>query len=343
MFRTFFQKPRATALAAAIAASIGGGQAAAQEQVSVVCVLAEWCDAMRAPFLEASGYQLEFLNLRSNEGLVRVRAEASNPTFDVFFAGTGDPHFVASQEGLTEYYESPVKADLLPGLVTAVNNAYLPLYANPIAFVVNPAVLAEVGAPTPTSWSDLTNPVYKGMMGMADPNSSGTAYVIIATLVQLFGEDKAFELLAGMHQNMATYTRSGSGSLGPVGQGELGVGIIFMSSAVREKQAGFPIEIVMPEDGTGYEISGVSLIKNGPNPDGGKAFIDFVLSPEGQNIGSENGQIQPKANINAATAEGAPNLSEVKVIDYDFVTYGDPELQGRLIARWTNEIFPIPR
>lgn len=343
MLSKFLEHRRTTAMAAAMAAVMGAAPATAQEQVNVVCVLAEWCDAMRGPFQEATGYRLEFLNLRTNEGLVRIRAEASNPTFDVFFAGTGDPHFVAAQEGLTEYYDSPVKADLIPELVAAVDGAYLPLYANPVAFVVNPAVLEEVGAPMPATWRDLMNPAYKGLMGMADPNSSGTAYVVIATLVQLFGEEEAFEILAGMHQNMATYTRSGSGALGPVGQGELGVGIIFMSSAVREKQAGFPIEIILPEDGTGYEISGVSLVRNGPNPSGGRAFIDFVLSPEGQNIGSENGQIQPKANIYADTPEGAPNLSEVKVIDYDFVTYGDPELQARLIARWTNEIFPIPR
>lgn len=343
MLSRFLECRRTTALAAAMAAAVGAAPATAQDQVNVVCVLAEWCDAMRGPFQEATGYRLEFLNLRTNEGLVRIRAEASNPTFDVFFAGTGDPHFVAAQEELTEYYDSPVKAELIPDLVAAVDGAYLPLYANPVAFVINPAVLEEVGAPIPTSWRDLTNPAYKGLMGMADPNSSGTAYVVIATLVQLFGEEEAFEILAGMHQNMSTYTRSGSGALGPVGQGELGVGVIFMSSAVREKQAGFPIEIILPDDGTGYEISGVSLVRNGPNPSGGRAFIDFVLSPEGQNIGSENGQIQPKANINADTPEGAPNLAEVKVIDYDFVTYGDPELQARLIARWTNEIFPIPR
>ena len=343
MLSKLIDRRRSTAMAAAMAAVMGGAPALAQEQVNVVCVLADWCDAMRGPFQEATGYRLEFLNLRTNEGLVRIRAEASNPTFDVFFAGTGDPHFVAANEGLTVYYESEMLPDLNPSLVEAVAGAYMPLYANPVAFVINPAVLEEVGAPVPTTWRDLTNPAYRGLMGMADPNSSGTAYVVIATLVQLFGEEEAFEILAGMHQNMATYTRSGSGALGPVGQGELGIGVIFMSSAVRERQAGFPIEIILPEDGTGYEISGVSLIANGPNPEGGQAFIDYVLSPEGQNIGSENGQLQPKANLNADIPPGAPNLAEVKLVDYDFVTYGDPDLQGRLIARWTNEIFPVPR
>lgn len=328
-----------------IGAGLTATPAAAQDkgQVNVLCILAEWCEAMKAPFEEKTGYKMEFLNLRSNEALVRIRAEASNPTFDVYFAGTGDPHFVAAQEGLTEPYDSPLKAELMPELIAAVQGKYLPLYSNPIAFAVNPAVLAEAGAPMPTSWQDLTNPAYKGMMGMADPNSSGTAYVVIATLVQLFGEEKAFEILAGMHQNMAQYTRSGSGALGPVGQGELGIGVIFMSSIAREIANGFPIEIVLPTDGTGYEISGVSLIKNGPNPEGGKAFIDFALSVEGQNLGEPTGNPQPKANINAKIPDGAPDLSKIKVIDYDFVTYGDPALQERLIGRWTSEIFPVPR
>lgn len=315
----------------------------AQDVVNVVCVTAEWCEALRQPFLDATGIRMEYLNLRTNESLVRIRAEASNPTFDVFYGGTGDPHFVAAGEGLTIPYETSIMDELSPDMVAAVNGAYLPLYANPIALVVNPSVLEQAGAPMPASWTDLADPAYKGLMGMADPNSSGTAYTVIATLVQLFGEDEAFELLGGMHQNMSTYTRSGSGALQPTGQGELGIGIIFMASALREQAAGLPIEIIVPEEGTGYEISGISLIANGPNPEGARAFIDFALSKEAQDIGTDVGALQIKANVNAAPFEGGPSLDDVKVIEYDFELYGDPELQSRLIARWTNEIFPVPR
>ncbi len=332
------------AVACAIAVSVATAVAAQDKgQVNVVCVVAEWCDALKAPFEAATGYRMEYLNLRSNESLVRLRAEASNPTFDVFYGGTGDPHLVGFNEGVTEFFRPSNHDELNERFTSAVGDTYLPLYANPIAFVVNPAVLESQGAPTPTSWRDLADPAFKGLIGMADPNSSGTAYTVIATLVQLFGEEEAFELLAGMHQNMATYTRSGSGSLGPVGQGELGVGVIFMAGAVREKAAGFPIEIIIPEEGTGYEIGGISLVKNGPNPEGGRAFIEFALSAEGQDLGSDSGNLQVKANVNARAAEGSPDLDAIKVIDYDFATYGDPDLQGRLIARWTNEIFPVPR
>lgn len=331
------------AIAMGALALSAGTAAQAQDVVNVVCVNEEWCEALRAPFLEETGIRMEFLNLRTNEALVRIRAEASNPTFDVFYGGTGDPHFVAAGEGLTIPYESPMMAELSEDMLQAVNGAYLPLYANPIAIVVNPAVLEEAGAPMPESWQDLTDPAFRGLMGMADPNSSGTAYTVIATLVQIFGEEEAFELLAGMHQNMATYTRSGSGSLQPTGQGELGVAIIFMSSALREREAGLPIEIIIPSEGTGYEISGISLVANGPNPEGARAFIDYALSAEAQDLGTQSGSWQIKANVNAEPAPGGPRLDEIAVIDYDFEHFGDPEVQGRLIARWTAEIFPLPR
>ena len=331
-----------TLVATGFALSVGVS-AQAQDVVNVVCVTEEWCEALREPFFEATGIRMEYLNLRTNESLVRIRAEASNPTFDVFYGGTGDPHFVAASEELTIPYESPMIAELSPEMVEAVKGAYLPLYANPIAVVVNPAVLEQAGAPIPTSWRDLTDPAFKGLIGMADPNSSGTAYTVIATLIQIFGEEEAFELLTDLHQNIATYTRSGSGALQPTGQGELGVGIIFMASALREQAAGLPIEIIVPEEGTGYEISGISLIANGPNPDGARAFIDFALSAEGQDLGTSVGALQIKANVNAAPFPGGPSLDDIKVIDYDFEYYGDPDVQGGLIARWTNEIFPIPR
>ena len=331
-----------TLVATGFALSVGAS-AQAQDVVNVVCVTEEWCEALREPFFEATGIRMEYLNLRTNESLVRIRAEASNPTFDVFYGGTGDPHFVAASEGLTIPYESPMIAELSPEMVEAVKGAYLPLYANPIAVVVNPAVLEQAGAPIPTSWRDLTDPAFKGLIGMADPNSSGTAYTVIATLIQIFGEEEAFELLTDLHQNIATYTRSGSGALQPTGQGELGVGIIFMASALREQAAGLPIEIIVPEEGTGYEISGISLIANSPNPEGARAFIDYALSAEAQNLGTSVGALQIKANVNAEPFPGGPRLEDIKVIDYDFEYYGDPDVQDGLIARWTNEIFPIPR
>ena len=72
------------------------------------------------------------------------------------------------------------------------------------------AVHAQGQAP-PKCWADLANPIYKDEVQMANPNASGTAYSTIATFVQIFGEDKAFELLKGMHRNTNNYPRGRAG------------------------------------------------------------------------------------------------------------------------------------
>jgi iron(III) transport system substrate-binding protein len=291
---------RLSGIAAALAIFSPAAGASAQDNVKVLCVTPEWCEALREPFYEKAGIRMDYLSLQTDESLVRIRAEASHPTFDVFYGGVGDPHFVAFREGLTEFYKSPMMAELSPEMLEVTNGAYLPLYSNPIAVIVNPEVLKQAGAPMPKSWRDLTDPRYKGLIGMGDPNSSDTAYVIIATLVQIFGEDEAFDYLAKLHQNISTNTRSGSGSLRPAGQGELGIAIIFMATALREQAKGLPIEIVVPEEGTGYEIVGISLVKNGPNPDAARTFIDYALSAEAQDLGTTSGALHIKANVNAA-------------------------------------------
>lgn len=119
--------------------------------------------------------------------------------------------------------------------------------------------------------------------------------------------------------------------------------ILFMSSALRERENGLPVEIIVPEEWTGQEISGISLVANSPNPEEAKTFIDWAPGAEAMDLGTAAGSWQIKADANAAPSPDGPRLEGIKVIDYDFEMFGDPELQGRLIARWTDEILPVPR
>ncbi len=318
------------------------GQAQAQ-RVNLLCSpdLA-WCEALGPAFKAATGIDLEFIRVSSNDALARIRAEAASPIFDVWFGGTGDPHLIAFREGLTEFYEPTVWGEIIQDLKDQVGGTYIPLYAGALGFVVNEGVLE--GKPMPAGWRDLTDPMYKGLIAMSDPNSSGTAYTVIATLVQLFGEEEAFEILAGMHQNMNQYTSSGSGPGQLAGRGEVAIGIQFMHDGVKFAAQGFPLTTYAPVEGTGYEIGGLSLIANAPNREAGIAFIEWALTPEAQMIAAAQGDsYQIQSNRNTPVPELAPDLSTINLIDYDFSTYGTPEVKERLVGRWTNEIFPQPR
>lgn len=301
-----------------------------------------WCEALGPAFNEATGLELEFIRLSSQDALARIRAEAANPVFDVWFGGTGDPHLVAAREGLTEFYEPSVWGDLNQSLIDQVGGTYIPLYAGAIGFVVNEEALGD--RPMPESWEDLTDPQYKGLIAMPDPNSSGTAYTIIATLVQIFGEDRAFEILEGIHANVAQYTSSGSAPGQLAGRGEVAIAVQFMHDGVKFALQGFPLTVYAPSEGTGYEIGGLSLIANAPNRDAAIQFIEWALTPEAQMIAAEQGDsYQLPSNASTPVPESSPNLDQINLIDYDFDRFGSPEVRDALVSRWTNEIFPLPR
>jgi hypothetical protein len=108
--------------------------------------------------------------------------------------------------------------------------------------------------------SDLTKPEYKGQVQMANPNSSGTAHMTLATMVQLFGEDDGFRFMRDLHKNINQYTKSGSAPIKAAGLGENMIGIVFMHDAVAHTAGGFPIVTVAPCEVTGCEIGSMSII-----------------------------------------------------------------------------------
>ncbi len=326
-----------------IAASLlllGNAQA---QRVNLLCSpdLA-WCEALGPAFKAATGIDLEFLRVSSQDALARLRAESANPLFDVWFGGTGDPHMIAVREGVTEFYQPTVWDDIIPGLKDVISGEYIPLYAGAIGFVINEGVLGE--RPLPTTWRDLANPIYKGLIAMPDPTSSGTAYTTLATLIQIFGEEEAFELLEQIHMNIAEYTRSGSAPGQLAGRGEVAIAVQFMHDGVKFAAQGFPLTVFAPEEGVGYEIGGISLVANGPNRDAAIAFIEWALTPEAQVLAGELGDsYQIQSNMNTPPHPLAPNFAEINLIDYDFDRWGNAEVRDATLTRWLNEVFAIPR
>jgi iron(III) transport system substrate-binding protein len=157
----------------------------------------------------------------------QMKAEATNPKGDVWYGGTGDPHLTAAAEGLTEKYKSKHFNDLL---TAAQNQAKFSdyksvgIYVGALGYGYNTKLLKEKGLPVPKSWADLTNPVYKGEVQMANPNASGTAYTTLATILQIFGEDKGWEYMKKLHMNINQYTKSGSAPIKATGRSDNAMG-----------------------------------------------------------------------------------------------------------------------
>jgi iron(III) transport system substrate-binding protein len=323
------------------------GSAGAQGQVNIICsVQAEWCNMIQTVFAKSTGIRVNMSLKGSGEALAQLIAEKANPKTDVWFGGTGDPHLQAAEEGLTEVYKSPKMSELHPWAVkqnTDSGGKTVGIYAGALGFGVNSELLTKKNVKAPACWADLLKPEFKGEIQMANPNSSGTAYVAIATLVQLMGEDKAFDYLKKMHANINAYTRSGTAPMKAVARGETMVSISFVHDGVTEALAGFPVKTATPCEGTGYEIGSMSIVKGARNMANAKKFYDWALTPEAQKLEAQAKQFQVPSNKATPLPPEAPKFADMKLIDYDQAKYGKSAERKRLIARWDSEVGALPK
>lgn len=337
-----------SAVIGGVALAAAATAAQAQGAVNVYCsVQVEWCQAAANAFEKSTGTKVNVTQKGSGETLAQIRAEAQNPRGDVWFGGTGDPHLIMAEEGLSDVYESPRLKELQDWALKqyeASKKRSVGVYSGAVGFGYNTELLAKKKLAAPACWSDLPKAEYKGEIQVANPNSSGTAYVIIATLVQLLGEDKAFDYLKQLHPNVNAYARSGTGPIKAVARGETGVSLSFVHDAVTETNAGFPVAYATPCEGTGYEIGSVSIIKGSRNLANARKFYDWALTPEAQRIGFEVAkQLQMPSNKSAPLPPGAPDLTKMKLVNYDFVKYGQASERKRLLDRWDREVGSLPR
>jgi iron(III) transport system substrate-binding protein len=322
--------------------------AAAQGELVVYCtVQEEWCRPMVNAFEKATGIKVLMTRKSSGEFYAQIKAEAANPRGDVWWGGTGDPHLQAAEEGLTQEYKSPKLAELQDWAVRQAEQSKfrtVGVYAGALGYSYNTEQMKKNRMPEPKCWSDLIKPVYKDEIQVANPNSSGTSYTMLATLVQLMGEDKAFEYLKALHKNVNQYTKSGAAPARAAATGETLIGITFQHDAVVQAIGGAPVAIVSPCEGTGYEIGSMSIIKGAKNMENAKKWYDWALTVEAQNVGAQaKVSYQVPSNKGASAPPQAPKFSEIKFINYDFAKYGSSAERTRLLAKWDKEVSTLPK
>lgn len=331
----------------ALAATFVPGTAQAQGTITVYCgVPEEWCRATLGAYERKTGTKVLVLRKSAGEIYAQVRAEASNPKGDVWFGGTGDTHLQAAEEGLIEEYRSPRLPELHDWARRQAEQSRfrtVGLFAGALGFGFNVPLLAKGKGPEPKCWADLVEVRFKDEVQSSDPNASGTAYTLIATLVQLMGEEQAFAYMKKLHANVNQYNKSGAAAAKATSLGETLVGITFIDDMLAVVADGAPVKVVAPCEGTGYQVGSMSIIKGAKNLEAAKAFYDWALSPESQALaGAEAKFFQVQSNRNTPPAPGAPKI-DVKLIDYDFAKYGAAAERKRLLARWDAEIKNLPR
>ncbi|BHH84647.1 ABC transporter substrate-binding protein [Desulforhopalus sp. 52FAK] len=342
MKNLFLSLPLAALMIAGVTQSVQ-----AEGRLTIYCsAQGDWCQKASEKFGKKFDVKVSMTRNGSGSTYAKILAEKENPRGDVWYGGTLDPHSQAGVNGLLESYKSPALdkiAEPYRNPAASKQNHSTGVYIGILGFSVNTDLLKDAKMEMPKCWNDLIKPEFKGKIQVASPQSSGTAYTALATFTQLWGEDKAFEYLTKLHQNVGQYTKSGSAPGKNAARGETMVGIGFLHDHGKEKGKGFPLELVAPCEGTGYEIGGLSIIKNARNMENAKKFVDWALSKEGMEVAATVQSFQVPTNVEAAIPAEAIRPEDVKLIDYDFVTYGSEEKRKALISRWVEQIKPLER
>ncbi|MGQ9490500.1 MAG: ABC transporter substrate-binding protein [Anaerolineae bacterium] len=310
----------------------------AEKELNVLCTpQEEWCQGMKQEFEAKTGITVNYVRMSSGEALARIRAEKDNPQFDIWWGGPIDSFIAAKAEGLLEPYNSPNYKNLLDQTkYKDADNTWAGIYVGSLGFCTNKDWLARnPGVKAPTSWDDLLRPEFKGQIMVAHPSTSGTSYTALATILQIKGEQAGWEFIKKYAGQVSQFTKSGAAPAKFVGQGEAAVCIVFSHDIVNEIDNNkLPLELTFPQEGTGYEIGGMGIIKGAKHPNAARLWFDWALTAEAQALGPKYKAYQ------APTVQGValshPELLQVKLIDYDFQWAG--KNKKAFVDKFTNEI-----
>ena len=288
-------------------------------------------DYMKAVNKTLPNIEVKMLRLSTGDISARFMAEKDNMQADVIWGVAATNMMVFKNAGLLEPYV-PKGLERVQPLFRdkSATPAWVGIDIYMSAFCFNTEVGKKKNLPKPESWADLIKPVYKGEIVMPNPASSGTGYLSVASILQRMKEPEGWKYLDALDKNMAEYTKSGSKPCKDAAAGERAVGVSFEYVAMKMKKDGAPVEMVLPKEGSGYEIEANGLTKKGKGNTAAKQFLDWAISDEAMALYAK--YFAAVAVAGFPTPEGLPKDVSKVVYPNDFEW--SAKNRDRILAEW---------
>lgn len=242
------------------------------------------------PFVQAferahPGTRVEVLNRNTAAAVAFIRETRSNPP-DIMWASAPDAFEVLKAGNLLARPE--IDTTGIPERIGAhsthdPDGRYFGFAVSGYGIMYNTRYLRANRLPEPREWADLKNPVYHGHVGISAPSRSGTTHLTIETILQGEGWVPGWALLMEMAGNFAQVSDRSFGVPDAVNSGQYGIGIVIDFFGLSAKASGFPVEFVYPTVTT-LVPANVGIIEGARNPNAARAFVQFLLSPAGQEV-----------------------------------------------------------
>lgn len=279
---------------ALLGAALLAGQAGAQGgRVTVVTSFSkDVTDPFKREFERAHpGTMLEVQNRNTNAGVKFIEETRAANGVDLFWASAPDAFEVLKNKSLLQRYQP--KATGIPERIGAFpmndpDGTYLGFAASGYGIMWNERYARANRLPEPKEWADLARAAYHDHVSIAAPSRSGTTHLTIETILQGEGWDAGWRTVKEMGGNLRQVTERSFGVPDAVNSGQVGVGIVIDFFAFSSQASGFPVKFVYPTVTT-IVPANVAIVANAPNRAGAEAFIEFLLSPAGQEVLLEPG------------------------------------------------------
>jgi iron(III) transport system substrate-binding protein len=240
--------------------------------------------AVYIPAFKKAHPDIQLNIVRDSTGIVTAKllAEKDNIQADVVWGTAATSLLICNELGMLQGYNPKGLEKVRKGMKDGKDNPvrWVGIKAYVTGIVGNTIEMKAKGLVMPESYADLIKPMYKGQIVMPNPASSGTGFLTVSAILQLMGEEKGWDYLDQLHENIAMYTHSGSKPAKMAGKGEFPIGMSFAYRGFKQRAGGEPVVVAFPKEGSGYEVEANALMKKPRIKKEAKIFLDWAISDE---------------------------------------------------------------
>ena len=217
-------------------------------------------------------------HMGTGNSAAKIKTEGTKVEADIFI-DLETAHAANLQDNFADitYFDDSIYLD---GINTS--DKYLTWVKYTLTLIVDNKYMQEHNIPIPKTYDDLLKPVYKNLIAMPDPKTSGTGYGFFLNVVNIKGEDEAVEYFKKLKENMREFTTSGSGPTNLLKQGEIAIAMGMTAQGVKAINDGYDYKIVELETGSPYNTTACGIIKGHEDKEHVKEVFEFVVNEFGR-------------------------------------------------------------